>query len=175
MESGPKRQISTFSSLSGTSLGWMLLFLYSSLEATSSLLLSLAVQTGKSFSSAPCFAEKEGQVSLRCVCAKSLQSCSTLWDCMGCGPPGSSVHGDSPGKNIAMPSSRGSSWPRDRTCLSLLHLLHWQVGSLPPAPPGKPNLQLICPGNLQFHLRLFHLNDPKLNSESPIVLPWELL
>ena len=41
-----------------------------------------------------------------------------LCDHMDCGPPGSSVHGDSPGKNIgvvAMLSSRGSSQPRDRT------------------------------------------------------------
>ena len=34
-----------------------------------------------------------------CVCAKSLQSCLTLCDPMDCSPPGSSVHGDSPGKN----------------------------------------------------------------------------
>ena len=27
------------------------------------------------------------------------QSCPTLWDPMDCSPPGSSVHGDSPGKN----------------------------------------------------------------------------
>ena len=46
---------------------------------------------------------------------------------------------DSPGKNtgvVAIPSSRGSSRPRDQTCLSCL--LHWQVGSLPLVPPGKP-------------------------------------
>ena len=34
-----------------------------------------------------------------------------------------------------MPSSRGSSWPRDRTWV--LRLLHWQTGSLPLAPSGK--------------------------------------
>ena len=34
-----------------------------------------------------------------------------------------------------MLSSRGSSQPRDQTGLSLLH---WQVGSLPFVPPGKP-------------------------------------
>ena len=33
------------------------------------------------------------------VCAKSLQSCPTLGNPMDCSPPGSSVHGDSPGKN----------------------------------------------------------------------------
>ena len=38
---------------------------------------------------------------------------------------------------FAMPSSRGSSWPRDQTRVSYIHL-HWQVGFLPLAPPGKP-------------------------------------
>ena len=33
-----------------------------------------------------------------------------------------------------MPSSKGSSRPRDQTSISYLH---WQVGSLPLAPPGK--------------------------------------
>ena len=37
---------------------------------------------------------------------------------------------------VAIPSSRGSSQPRDQICV--LCLLHWQVGSLPLAPPGKP-------------------------------------
>ena len=36
-----------------------------------------------------------------------------------------------------MPSSRGSSRPRDQTNPCLLCLLHWQVGSLPLVPPGK--------------------------------------
>ena len=34
--------------------------------------------------------------------AKSLQSCLTLCDPMDCSPPGSSVHGDSPGKNTGV-------------------------------------------------------------------------
>ena len=37
-----------------------------------------------------------------CVCAKSLQLCPSLCDPMDCSPLGSSVHGDSPGKNIAV-------------------------------------------------------------------------
>ena len=36
------------------------------------------------------------------VYAKSLQLCLTLCDPMDCGLPGSSVHGDSPGKNTGM-------------------------------------------------------------------------
>ena len=37
-----------------------------------------------------------------CVCAKSLQWCPSLCDPVDCSPLGSSVHGDSPGKNIAV-------------------------------------------------------------------------
>ena len=49
------------------------------------------------------------------------QLCLTLCDPMDCSPPGSSVHGDSPGTNTGvgcMPSSRGSSQPRDWTQVS---------------------------------------------------------
>jgi len=49
------------------------------------------------------------------------QSCPTLCNPVESSPPGSSVHGDSPGKNTGVgchvPSSRGSSQPRDGTCL----------------------------------------------------------
>ena len=37
-----------------------------------------------------------------------------------------------------MPSSRGSSYSGDRTGVCL-HLLHWQVDSLPTESPGKPS------------------------------------
>ena len=49
------------------------------------------------------------------------QSCLTLWDPVDCSLPGSSVQEDSPGTNIGMvaiPSSRGSSQPRNRTQVS---------------------------------------------------------
>ena len=46
-----------------------------------------------------------------------------------------------------MPSSSRSSRPRDQTRISL-HLLHWQVGSLPLVPPGKP---LLLSYMLTFH------------------------
>ncbi|CAN0423004.1 unnamed protein product [Rangifer tarandus platyrhynchus] len=51
-----------------------------------------------------------------CVCAKSLQSSLTLCDPVDCSPPGSSVHGTLHARireRVAMPSSRGSSRPRD--------------------------------------------------------------
>ena len=77
-----------------------------------------------------------------CVHTKLLQACLTLCDPVDRSPSGSSVHGDSPGKNtgkgwVSMPSSRGSSPVRNRIHASLC-LLHWQVGSLPLVPPGSP-------------------------------------
>ena len=66
-----------------------------------------------------------------CVRAKSLQPCPTLCDPMDCGPPGSPVHGMLQARRlewVAIPFSRGSSRPRDRT--ESLHLPGWQTGSL---------------------------------------------
>ena len=71
--------------------------------------------------------------------AKSLQLCLTLCDPIDCSPRGSSFHGIFQARIlqwVAMPLSRAFSQPRYGTCISCL--LHWQAGSLPPAPPGKP-------------------------------------
>ena len=68
------------------------------------------------------------------VCA---QSCPTLCNPLDCSPPGSSVHGVSQARIqewVAISSSRGSSQPRDQTCISCL--LHWQVDSWPLSHPG---------------------------------------
>ena len=56
-------------------------------------------------------------------CAKSLQLYLTRCDPMDCSPPGSSVHGILSARIlewVAMPSSRGSSRPRDRTHISYI-------------------------------------------------------
>ena len=56
-----------------------------------------------------------------CVHAKSLQSCLTLCGPIDCSPPGSSVCGILQARilqRVAMPVSRGSSWPSDQTCVS---------------------------------------------------------
>ena len=77
--------------------------------------------------------------SALCVRAKSLQLCPTLCDPINYSPPGSSDHGILQTrivKWVTMPSSRGSSRPRNQT-LYLLHFLYWQVDSLPLMPPGK--------------------------------------
>ena len=73
------------------------------------------------------------------LCAKCLvaQLCLTLCDPMDCSPPGSSVHGDSPGKNTGV------------GCHALLQEIFpgpgikpgspaVQVDSLPAVLPGKP-------------------------------------
>ena len=65
--------------------------------------------------------------------AKSLQLYLSLYSTMDYGPQGSSVHG------IRHALLRGIflTWGSN---LHLLCLLHWQAGSLPLAPPGKPVL-----------------------------------
>ena len=57
-----------------------------------------------------------------CVHAKLLQSCPILCDSVDCSPPGSPVHGILQARVlewVAVPSSRGSSQPRDGTQRSL--------------------------------------------------------
>ena len=60
----------------------------------------------------------DGPSQCGCLCAKSFQSFLTLHDPADCSPPGSSVHGILQARILewaAMPSSRGSSQPRDWT------------------------------------------------------------
>ena len=74
-----------------------------------------------------------------CVCAKSLQLWLTLYNSLDFSLPGSSFYGILQTRIlewIAMPSSKGSSWSMDGTHVS--HLMHWQAGSLPLLPHGKP-------------------------------------
>ena len=87
---------------------------------------------------------KKQKIGLPCMHAKSLQSRTALCDPTDCSPPGFSVHGVFQARIlewVAMPSSRGSSRPRDGACISLC-LLHWQAGSLPLALPRKPRAAL---------------------------------
>ena len=67
--------------------------------------------------------EKWSQLITKCIslCAKSVQWCPTVCGPMDCSPLGSSVHGILQARLlewVAMPSSRGSSWPRDQTWVS---------------------------------------------------------
>ena len=89
--------------------------------------------------------------------AKSLRSHLTHYNPMDCSPPGSSVRGDSPGKNIGvMLSSGGSSWPRDGSCISYVSWLAggffiisttWEAQS---SSGGAENSALIATPRVQW-------------------------
>ena len=75
-----------------------------------------------------------------CMLCLVAQLCLALCNPMDCSLPGSSVHGDSPGKITVV-----GCWALLQEIfltqglnLCLLSLLNWQTGSLPLVPPGKP-------------------------------------
>ena len=90
------------------------------------------------------------------LCAQSLQLCLTLCDPMDCCPPGSSVHGILQARIlewVAMPSSRESSRPRDRThisCISrrILYPLSDLGSPERNLPVGKRWLEILSPSYL---------------------------
>ena len=68
-------------------------------------------------------------------------SCPTCCNPMDCSPPGSSVHGILQARIlewVTLPSSRGSSWPRDQTHISWVS---WIAGRFfTTEPPQKPQI-----------------------------------
>ena len=79
--------------------------------------------------------KKELPVVCVCVCVRA-QSCPTHCDPMDCSPSGSSVHGTLQARIlewVAISSSRRSSRPRDRTCVSCIgrriryHCATWEA------------------------------------------------
>ena len=92
-----------------------------------------------------------------CVCAQSLQSCLTLCDHLDCSPPCSSVHRISQAEIVewvAISFSRGI-FPTQGLNSSLLCPLHWHLGSLPLAPPGKP--EFLYTNNVISEWEIFFL------------------
>ena len=86
---------------------------------------------------------EEGEYLPCCMCGVFWRFCScaqpwlTLCNPVDCSPPGSPVHEILLARTkewVAIYSCRGSSQPRAGSCA----LPHWQVGSLPLVPPGKP-------------------------------------
>ena len=91
-------------------------------------------------------------------CTKSLQSCPTLCDPMDCSPPGSAVHGDSPGKNtgVGWHALLQGIFPTQGSNSHLLCLLHWQMGSLAVVQLGKsPHIPWKWTHQLLSCVRLF--------------------
>ena len=71
-----------------------------------------------------------------CVCVCRLLSCVQLCNAMDCSLPGSSGLGKNTGVGCHF-LLQGIS-PTQGSNPHLWYLLHWQVGSLPLVPPGKP-------------------------------------
>ena len=81
-------------------------------------------------------------------CAKSIQLCQTFCDLMDCSLPDSSVHGILQAiiqEWIAMPSSKGSSQPRDQTHISYVSCIgRWVFTSRPGKPHNMDIFLQIC-------------------------------
>ena len=116
-----------------------------------------------------------------CVCMRAmlLQLSLSLCNPVDCNPPGSSVHGILQARiveRVAIPSSRGSCHPMDRTHISCL--LHWQAGSLPLVWPRSLkgvtcSSNLISEGNFKLKAlnSIFHLLPLYLSNHFPLYLP----
>ena len=109
------------------------------------------------------------------------QSCLTVYDPMDCSPPGSSVHGILQARIlewVAMPFSRGSSQPRDRTQVSCIaggfftvwatrEAQYYWSGSLSLLQGNLPT-QELSQGLLHCRQILYQLS----HKESPRILEW---
>ena len=114
------------------------------------------------------------------VHAKLLQSCPTLCDPMDCTPPGSSVHRMLQVRIlewVAMPSSRGSSWPKDQTCISFNSCIAGRFFTTeplvkPPAPCMNPFIPIDAHDKVQTRILPFcstkPLSDPAFHSFMPV-------
>ena len=75
-----------------------------------------------------------------CICSVT-QSCPTLCDPMDCSPPVSSVHVFFKAKiTSGLPFLPPGDCPDQGLNVHFLHLLHWQIDSLPLEPPLKLNI-----------------------------------
>ena len=80
------------------------------------------------------------------ACILSRFSCDWLFVTPWTAASRSSVHGILQARIlewVAMPSSRGFSWPRDQTCVSYVSCFGRQPLPLPLAPSGKPILNTV--------------------------------
>ena len=82
--------------------------------------------------------DREGEVT---------QSCPTLCNPVDCSPPGSSVQGDSPSKKTGVGCHflLQGIFPTQGLNPALLHLPHWQAGSLPTISMRAPTTEARVP------------------------------
>ena len=94
-----------------------------------------------------CLARVPGMCVMLCFVA---QSCPTLCNPVDCSPSGSSVHGDTPGKNTRVSCPPPGDLPNPRIESRSLAL---QVDFLLSEPPGKPKNTAV--GSLSLLLGIF--------------------
>ena len=87
-------------------------------------------------------------------------SCPTLYNAMDCSPPGSSVHGILQARIlewVAIPFSRGSSWPRDWTRVSCIAGGFFTVWAPREASYHQSSLLLLSPSHWWLAKQVFFL------------------
>ena len=102
-----------------------------------------------------------------CACMLSLFSRVRLF-AMDCSQPGSSVHGILQANildRVSMASSRGSSWPRDQTCVCCVSCIAGRCLT------AEPPVEHICTYPSLLDLP-FHLGHHNVLSRVPCVIPW---
>ena len=120
----------------------------------------------QTFSNVPCVCV--------CVCVLVAQLCPTLCDLMDCSTPDSSVHGllqASILEWVAIPFSKGSSWPRDWTQVSCTAGRFFMVWATREALGDKITLyETHCPDVAQFILSPMTLFVHSLHPDSSIAM-----
>ena len=127
--------------------------------------LTHAFQTNSHFLFNPasvsfCYSQPKNPNEHGICCCLVTKSCLTLCDPMDCSSPGFSVHGICQTRIlewVALPSSRGSSWPRDRThifCVGRQILYHWATSEA-----------WTWYYSFNLYLVFFHPSPPRLSNE----------
>ena len=110
-----------------------------------------------------------GLRTIVCLCGKSLQSCPGLCNPLDCSPPGSSVHGILQARIlewVAMPSSTGSSQPRDWTHVShLSYISRWFLYHQHHLGRTTELGELLSPGKKEWLTELMSAGSSLLRAE----------
>ena len=105
-----------------------------------------------------------------CIHAKLLQLCLTLCNPMDYNLPGSSVHGILQARILewrAIPFSKGSSWPRNRTRVSCIAGTFFTIWAIREAPWWEVGIITVWGTGLECHHKYALYGGQQPNSLSP--------
>ena len=105
-----------------------------------------------------------------CMQAKSLQSCRTFCNPLDYNLPGSSVHGILQARILewrAIPFSKGSSWPRNRTRVSCIAGTFFTIWAIREAPWWEVGIITVWGTGLECHHKYALYGGQQPNSLSP--------